>query len=87
MSGSNQRFLPVLLATLLLAVVSFYLQVAGLGHLAFPVIAVWFASILVGLVLCRWRGLLLLLTAPIAVGPVLLLYAYVAICVPEKSCL
>jgi hypothetical protein len=87
MSASDQRFLPVLLVTILLAVVSFCLQVAGLGHLAPPIIAVWLASILVGLVLCRWRGLLLLLTAPIALGPILLLYTYVAICVPEKSCL
>jgi hypothetical protein len=78
----------------LLLILSFVLGCFALADLAhggnrIPVLEAygWLALFLVSVVVFRWKGLWLLLSAPFAVGPAVMIMVYVALCVPTKSCL
>ena len=87
-SWRERAFIATAIISVLIAIGAVARLAMG-GRIVYPFYFAfaWVILIVVALVVFRRRALWLLLGAPLALGPAILIYVYVATCVPTKSCL
>ncbi|GEM_PF-5669459 len=83
----QRLFIPALLLSFVIAGAAVKLGMGGPIIYPFWAAAAWLALFVVAVIAFRRRSLWFLIGAPFALGPALLIYWYVATCVPTKSCL
>jgi hypothetical protein len=84
----QKLFGPLLAISALLALLPF-IKLAMSGPINDPILLAipWFLCVLAALVIYRRRGLWFLAGAPVVLGPAILIFTYLARCIPSKSCL